>query len=89
MTCSWKRPPAHLDTAEIRGVLLATPGVENVHNLHVWSITSDLYAVSCHCVVSEEALETVSRVLHDRFGLVHHTVQLGTCGTEWCPLGHG
>ncbi|MEN6549484.1 MAG: cation diffusion facilitator family transporter [Armatimonadia bacterium] len=86
--------PAHLDTAEIRGVLLATPGVENVHNLHVWSITSGLYAVSCHCVVAEEALtaetlQTVSRVLHDRFGLVHHTVQLETCGTEWCPLGHG
>lgn len=86
--------PAHLDTNEIRAVLLRTPGVQNVHNLHVWSITSGLYAVSCHCVVDEgalkaETLDAISYVLHHHFGLVHHTVQLETCRTKWCPLGHG
>jgi cobalt-zinc-cadmium efflux system protein len=85
--------PEHLDTREIRAALLAVPGVTGVHDLHVWTITSGMYSLSCHCVVSEDALnsqtlDAIRSVLGERFGLAHHTVQLETCRGEWCPALH-
>jgi cobalt-zinc-cadmium efflux system protein len=82
--------PSHLDVAEIRTVLMGIPGVMDVHDLHVWTITSGLYALSCHCVVADDALtaqtsEAIRQILHDRFGFAHQTVQLETCKADWCP----
>jgi cobalt-zinc-cadmium efflux system protein len=81
--------PAHLDVAEIRAVLQEIPGVLDVHDLHVWTITSGQYALSCHCVVAQDALtvqtsEAIRNLLHERFGFTHQTVQLETCQAEWC-----
>lgn len=83
--------PAHLDVVEIRNVLAETAGVLDIHDLHVWTITSGIYALSCHCVVTAEALtaetsEAIRQVLHDRFGFAHQTVQLETCRADWCPV---
>lgn len=83
--------PAHLDVAEIRAVLAKTPVVQDIHDLHVWTITSGIYALSCHCVVNVKALtaetsEAIRHVLHDRFGFAHQTVQLETCRADWCPV---
>src|SRR6267378_4885571 len=46
--------PAHLDFSEVNQALSAVPGVDAVHDLHVWTITSGLVALSCHIVVSCE-----------------------------------
>jgi len=85
--------PAHLELEEIRAALRDVPGVQDVHDLHAWTITSGMYAVSCHCVVADEDLtgptmEAVRGLLHDRFGLAHHTVQLETCRATWCTGEH-
>jgi len=65
-------------TSEIRGV----PRVDDVHDLHIWSLGSDASALSCHVVIedmptseSESILNDVNRVLADRFHIHHATIQ--------------
>lgn len=45
--------PRHLDTGEVARVLREVPGVHDVHDLHLWTITSARHAVSAHLVVAE------------------------------------
>lgn len=77
--------PAGVDTDEVRAELRAIPGVADVHDLHVWSITSGEPAVSVHLVVDGVAclgcgetsvLDRAALVLRERFGLAHSTVQI-------------
>ena len=76
--------PAHLDADDLRAAMLATPGVEAVHDLHVWSLSSELAALSAHLVVEghptlEEAQAVAGRVrgvLHARFAIDHATLEL-------------
>lgn len=73
--------PAHIDVDAVRNTLAGMPGVSSVHDLHVWTITSGREALSAHLVVEEEKaqrslLPQVRKVLHDRFGIHHVTVQV-------------
>jgi cobalt-zinc-cadmium efflux system protein len=45
--------PAHVDVAAMQRQLLANPRVKDVHDLHVWTITSGVDAMSCHLVVDD------------------------------------
>jgi cobalt-zinc-cadmium efflux system protein len=82
--------PAHIDLEVVRGAMLEIPDVVAVHDLHVWTITSGMDAMSGHVVVGErgerrttgEILHEVHRMLHDRFGLHHITVQIEPRGFE-------
>lgn len=77
--------PRSLDVAEVHRVLLAVPGVLDVHDLHLWTITSGRHAVSAHLVVSESwsvhcgessVLDAAGAQLRTRFGLGHSTLQI-------------
>jgi cobalt-zinc-cadmium efflux system protein len=73
--------PAHIDLDEVRDTLAGLPGVCGVHDLHVWTITTGMEALSAHLVVEEEAsttllLRQVQTSLHDEFGIHHATVQI-------------
>jgi cobalt-zinc-cadmium efflux system protein len=73
--------PGNLDVDEIREAILATPGVVSAHDLHVWSITSGMTALSVHVCgeadVSNEALLTrTCDLLRKRFGIAHPTIQI-------------
>src|SRR5438445_333702 len=75
--------PAHLDLAEIELGMLRVPGVQRVHDLHVWTLTSGREAMSAHVVVddvreSERLLDALHAVLHAHFGIDHTTIQLET-----------
>ncbi|HEX2643028.1 MAG TPA: cation diffusion facilitator family transporter [Thermoanaerobaculia bacterium] len=75
--------PKHIDVDDVRNALAGLPGVAGVHDLHVWTITSGREALSAHLVVREEKerqamLPQIRKVLHDRFGIHHVTVQLET-----------
>jgi len=75
--------PKHVDVEQVRAVLLGLPGVLGVHDLHVWTLTTGMYALSCHVVVNCEdfacvKLETIRNLLHDQFDIPHMTVQLET-----------
>jgi cobalt-zinc-cadmium efflux system protein len=73
--------PAELDTTEIGRVMAASPAVKNVHDLHLWEVTSGFPALSAHVLVSTEAdchveRERLESLLRDRFGIDHVTLQV-------------
>jgi cobalt-zinc-cadmium efflux system protein len=76
--------PAHLDFQKVNDALGQVPGVAAVHDLHVWTITSGLVALSVHIVVvcegpacrsHDEILTDARAVLQKRFGIEHTTIQ--------------
>ena len=77
--------PPEIDVAEIRRRLGALSGVEEVHDLHVWSLTSGLDAASGHLILRDaEALGSVlaaaTTMLRDDFGVEHVTLQCEPAG---------
>lgn len=72
--------PAHISVGAVRQQLTAIPGIESVHDLHVWSVTSSVVAMSVHAIVREpERHQHVLEHVHDAmrlFGIQHVTVQL-------------
>ena len=67
---------------QVRAALAGTPGVRDVHDLHVWCITTGIEALSCHVVASDDArsqgelLQAMRDTLHERFGIDHVTIQI-------------
>lgn len=79
--------PAHIDVDELRRTVCATPGVRGVHDLHVWTITSGMVAMSGHVVADGSVdgptlLRRVADVLRARFGIGHTTIQVEPEGFE-------
>jgi len=75
--------PAHINLAAVEDAILATAGVANVHDLHVWTITSGRDALSAHVIHSSsisqpDLLRELRLKLHDRFGVDHLTIQMET-----------
>lgn len=74
--------PSHIDLGAVREAMAGVEGVEEVHDLHIWTITSGMDAMSGHVVVrgdgrpQAEVLGDLHKVLHDRFGLDHLTIQV-------------
>jgi len=72
--------PAHISTGAVRSQLIAIPGIESVHDLHVWTVTSGVIAMSAHAIVREpERHQHVLEHIHDAmllFGIDHVTIQL-------------
>ncbi len=73
--------PRGVDLAEMRAAISATSGVSGVHDLHVWSLTSDDHSLSTHVELAPGAdFETVrmavAEMLHDRFDIDHVTIQV-------------
>jgi cobalt-zinc-cadmium efflux system protein len=75
--------PGHVDMDEIRRIMRQVPGITGVHDLHVWTISSGIYALSAHLVVpdplacnNDEILSAVKHQLFDRFRIDHTTIQI-------------
>ncbi len=73
--------PAHIDLEEMRRVLSEIPGVKEVHDIHLWSLTQGSESMSGHVVVEEgvnsgEALQSATAILKERFGVSHVTLQI-------------
>lgn len=73
--------PAHLQPAVVRDALAGIDGVTNVHDLHVWTLTSDMDVVTAHLGVSAgtdsaAVLGDARALLADRFSLTHATLQV-------------
>jgi cobalt-zinc-cadmium efflux system protein len=78
--------PPHLDLEEIRGALAGLDGVQEVHDLHLWSVTQGQEAMSGHLVVSEgrdpaAVLKRGRDLLAERFELTHVTLQIESEGS--------
>lgn len=75
--------PAHVDMTRLREVLLKVPGVREVHDLHVWTISTGMYALSAHLVVedglvcnNDQMLLAAKHELLHHFGIDHTTIQI-------------
>ena len=83
--------PAGLDPDQIGNVLAAQPGVVEVHDLHVWEVTSGFPAISAHVVVRagedcHELRRSLQRLLEERFGVQHTTLQVDHDAAPQPPL---
>jgi cobalt-zinc-cadmium efflux system protein len=73
--------PRELDPKRIGQALAATPGVVQVHDLHVWEVTTGMPSISAHLIVGQDAdchqaRWRAARLLADRFGVEHSTLQV-------------
>jgi len=74
--------PAHVNIVSLQKQLNEIPGVGSVHDLHVWTLTSGVLAMSCHLVMSGESfnhgtvLAKVKTLAHEGFEINHTTVQI-------------
>jgi cobalt-zinc-cadmium efflux system protein len=83
--------PAGIDPDAIGRVLAGQAGVTEVHDLHIWEVTSGFPAISAHVVVDaghdcHEVRRALSRLLEDRFGLAHSTLQVEHARAAQPPL---
>jgi cobalt-zinc-cadmium efflux system protein len=83
--------PAGLDPEQIGRVLASQSEVVEVHDLHVWEVTSGFPALSAHVLVRtgadcHAARRALQQVLHERFGVDHTTLQVDHAGAEQPPL---
>lgn len=73
--------PQHIDVSAVRTALAEVAGVEDVHDLHVWSISEGRECLAGHVVVAgdrdkQAVLEKLQALLRERFGVSHVTLQL-------------
>lgn len=75
--------PGEIDIPALRGQILKLPGVEELHDLHFWTLTSGLHSASVHIRAGSESprgevLASVQRILQEQAGVDHATIQV-----EW------
>jgi cobalt-zinc-cadmium efflux system protein len=74
--------PAHINIVSLREQLCHVNGVGGVHDLHVWTLTSGVLAMSCHIVAENESynrtdlLARVNDIARERFHIDHTTIQI-------------
>jgi cobalt-zinc-cadmium efflux system protein len=83
--------PAGIDPDKIGRTLAAQPGVSEVHDLHIWEVTTGFPSLSAHVVVAaghdcHEVRRGLSRLLADEFNLPHSTLQVEHARAEQPPL---
>ncbi|MBA3274602.1 MAG: cation transporter [Chloroflexia bacterium] len=84
--------PKGIDPVEVRGAMGAVAGVGGVHDVHIWTVTSGLVAMSGHVDITNERewhgiLDDLTTLLRTRFGIAHVTVQPEEMGAA--PGGDG
>jgi len=73
--------PANVDAEQVGRTLLLIHGVKEVHDLHIWTITSGLDSLSCHLIVEDSAdcqavlQEAIEQIAAD-FQIEHATIQI-------------
>lgn len=82
--------PAGIDAGGVRAYLDGLEGVEAVHDLHIWAMSTTETALTAHLIVpggepGDAFLHQVAEELHDRFGIGHSTLQVER-GTAACTL---
>ncbi|MGW6054575.1 cation diffusion facilitator family transporter [Streptomyces sp. NPDC055189] len=82
--------PKGVDMAEVRSHILDLPGVEDVHDLHAWTITSGMPVLSAHVVVSTETLNAIGneKMLHELQGCLGDHFDVEHCTFQLEPVGH-
>ena len=90
VTMSLDAAPRGLNVEEVAAFLGDRRGVTEVHDLHVWSMSTTEVALTAHLVIpsghpGDDFLRGLQHELHDRFGIAHPTIQVERAA-ETCPL---
>lgn len=89
--------PSGINVTEVVKAMKNIPDIKDVHDVHIWSISSNLHAMSCHVLVDDVSVsqaegvrQGIERVLKEGFGIGHTTVQTECqqCGKDdlFCKL---
>lgn len=83
--------PPRLNAEEVANAMIEVTGVREVHDLHIWTITSGRDALSAHIIVSadknrDSVLVDVQHMLQERFHIEHLTLQIMEQRPEWIPI---
>lgn len=91
--------PKDLDLMEIQRGLREIRGVKDLHDVHLWTISSGIYAMSAHVLVDDilmsrtgEILQEINRLLRSHYGIEHTTIQFECESCEegfYCDLQAG
>ena len=81
--------PAGVVIDDVEADLAAVDGVDDVHDLHIWTLTSGMHVATAHLVTTsdqsvEQVLETARDLLRDRHGVAHATLQVEPCASRHC-----
>ena len=79
--------PREMELSEVAGAILRVNGVQEVHDVHVWTLGTDTHALSCHVRIpdmhmeeSEKILSAIREQLERDFGIHHATIQFERAG---------
>jgi cobalt-zinc-cadmium efflux system protein len=81
LSLSMDAVPRNIDTLEVTDYLNSIEGVSNVHDLHIWSLSTSQIAMTTHIVLNKEIqndvlINKIKNDLHDKFGIEHTTIQI-------------
>lgn len=79
--------PRHIDPDLVRGYLESLPGVTEVHDLHIWALSTTSTALTIHIVIptvgdDDDFIRETTDQLHTRFGIDHSTIQIERGGLD-------
>lgn len=73
--------PDQFDLESIRSDIKGIEGVEDVHEMHLWTVTSNHYSLTAHVFIREvpqplSIISEITQLLQDKYGIIHSTIQL-------------
>lgn len=87
--------PSNIDRSQVEKILQQIPGVINVHDLHIWTITSHMHSLSCHLLIentekSQQILQQAIQLIEQHFHIEHTTIQIETSDLKHpeCRISH-
>lgn len=79
--------PRHVELSAVARAMLGISGVQEVHDIHIWTLGTDLFAISCHVRIPDMHMDESERILREILGLLardfqitHATVQFERAG---------
>ncbi|VVB86564.1 Zinc transporter ZitB [uncultured archaeon] len=87
--------PKHVDADKLKDIMMQVEGVKGVHDIHIWSICSNIHAMSAHVLVdrihvqqTDILIRNISRMLREKFSILHTTLQFECAECEPMEIGH-
>jgi cobalt-zinc-cadmium efflux system protein len=91
ITLSLKAVPPQINLENVRSYLCALPNVKEVHDLHIWAISTTDTALTCHLVMpnghpGDAFIEAIAHDLQHNFQIAHPTLQIELADAGTCRL---
>ncbi|MEE9257963.1 MAG: cation diffusion facilitator family transporter [Nitrospinaceae bacterium] len=91
--------PKGISLPEVKRALIAIPTIRDIHELHIWSICSNIYALSAHVLVNNQQVNQTESILNDardllenKFNITHSTIQIESspcrASEDLCEIKH-